>query len=78
MISIIVSTLIAFLLGITVGFFIGKQKVLEQLKTTVINLGQIAKNEKLKVLHKSEPKTLDEKRSEALDEDKQITKTFYK
>jgi len=69
----IVSILIAFLLGISVGFFIGKRKPLEK----IILSGRKYRGE-LKVLHKSEPKTFDEKRSEAIDEDKPIIKTFYK
>ena len=73
MLPIIVSTLIAFLLGITVGFFIGRRKPLEK----IILSGRKYRGE-LKVLHKSEPKTHQQKQVEALDKDKPIIKTFYK
>ena len=77
--STILSTLIAFLLGISVGFFIGikrafRHKVLPELDKIIDEKPKVP----IKVLHKSEPKTFEEKRSEAVDKDKPIIKTFYK
>ena len=66
---------IAFVLGIVIGYFIGvnrafKLKILPEFEKKI--------NEKLKVFHKAEPKTYDEKRAEAVDKGKKIIKTFYK
>ena len=66
---------IAFVLGIVIGYFIGvnrafKSKILPEFEKKI--------NEKLKVFPKAEPKTYDEKRSDAVDKGKPIIKTFYK
>ena len=74
MISTLVSTLI-FILGLIVGFFVGRKSVPIDFNYVV---KEVKENEKLKVLHKSDPKTFEEKRSEALDKDKPMIKTFYK
>ena len=64
-----------FILGIVIGYFIGlnrafKSKILPEFEKKI--------NEKLKVFHKAEPKTYDEKRADAVDKEKPIIKTFYK
>jgi len=76
---------VAFLIGIITGFFVGKKmgpiKEATELWKVKKKMNKIYKkinDDKLKVLRKSEPKTFEQKRSEALDEDKPIIKTFYK
>ena len=72
---IILSIAPIFVLGIIIGYFIGvkrtfKLKILPEFEKKI--------DEKLKVFHKAEPKTYDEKRAEAVDKKKPIIKTFYK
>lgn len=72
---IILSSIPIFILGIIIGYFIGlkrafKDKILPEFEKKI--------NEQLKVFHKAEPKTYDEKRAEAVDKNKPIIKTFRK
>ena len=66
---------IVFLIGIVVGFFVGKKQII---KNKIMPVFEKKIDENLKVLHKSEPKTFEQKRSEALEKDKPIIKTFHK
>ena len=67
--------LAVFLIGIVASFFVGTRSTF---KDSVLPKFEKKTDEKLKVLRKSEPKTFEQKRSEALEKDKPIIKTFYK
>ena len=74
--QLLVSIPTFFLFGFGVGFFIGKKT-----GTTKIQMSnKMAKRveKQLKVLHKSEPTTYEEKVAKALDDNKKVIKTFYK
>jgi len=73
--QILVSIPISFILGIIVGFFIGQKRAF---KDVILPDFEKKINDKLKVLHKAEPKTYQQKVAEALDKDKPVIKTFYK
>ena len=66
---------IALTIGFWIGFFVGNKRVF---KEGVLRKMDEKINEQLKVFHKAEPKTYDEKRAEAVDKKKPIIKTFYK
>jgi len=69
---------VVFLIGIAVGYFIGIRRAFKDIKNKIMPVFEKKIVNQLKVLRKSEPKTFKQKRSEALDEDKPIIKTFYK
>lgn len=82
--TLLVSTL-TFLFGLIAGFFIGKNwwkttptPTSSSTSSSTSPSTSPSTSSSLKVLHKSEPKTFEEKRSEALDKDKPMIKTFYK
>ena len=66
---------IAFLIGTIVGFFVGKKQII---KNKISPIFEKKADEQLKILRKSEPKTFEQKRSEAIDKNKPIIKTFHK
>jgi len=72
---------VAFLIGIIAGFFVGRKNVYNTRRFKKLfykSKEAEPSNEKLKILHKANPKTFEQKRSEALEKEKPIIKTFYK
>ena len=78
MISTLVSIPIAFILGIIVGFFVGRKRGTIFAPNMPTPFSEDVFDKQIKVLHKSEPKTHQQKVAEALDKDKKVIKTFYK
>ena len=65
--------IIAILLALLLGFFVGKEY-----KHKKIKLPELPRKPQLKVLHKQMPKTLDERREQALKTGKPMIKLLYK
>ena len=75
--QILVSTLI-FISGLIVGFFVGKKT---DFVGTIFNAEEskpTTSTDSLKVLHKAEPTTYQQKVADALDKDKPVIKIFRK
>ena len=70
--SIAISFIAVIVSSYALGFFIGKEKLL------IPKIFSTPPVDKVRVFKKSEPKTFVEKRTEALDNDKPIIKTFSK
>ena len=73
--ALILSIPIVFILGLIVGFFIGKKRAF---KGEILPALEKHIDKKLKVFHKAQPKTYKERQAEAVDKGKPIIKVFRK